>query len=177
MPTNITPVKHSPALPKRQRWFLMPVILFLAIGLAWFGWQNGIGFVWIVFGIVLLLLFVIMVWGGKIAFWLARRLGHRILHNGSSASRGLINTGLQQGEKIINLSSKEIGKNIHGAQQVLGQARDNLGKDFRAKPGKVTWVSLPSTSQNSDAVCPACRKEVRPGAKFCDHCGTPLKHP
>jgi hypothetical protein len=173
---GIPPTKYIFYLLKRLRLFLMLAIFFLAIGLAWFGWQNGRGFVWIVFGSVLLLLFVVMVWGSKITFWLARRLGHRILRNRSLASSQLVNAGLQQGEKIIQLSSKEIGKNIHGVQQVLGQARNGLGKDFRVKPGKVTWVSLPPAFQNTDAVCPACQHEVRHGAKFCDHCGTPIIH-
>jgi type VI protein secretion system component VasK len=176
MPLGITPLKDILTLLKRLRWFLTLVIFFVAAGLAWYGWQSGRGLVWIVFGSVLLLLLVVVVWGSKITFWLARRLEHQILRNQSLASRRLVNTGLQQGEKLVQLGSKELEKNINGAKQVLSQALNSLGQDFRAKPGKVTWVSAPPAPHNPDAVCPACGQGVRIGAKFCDHCGKPIMH-
>ena len=176
MPLDITPLKNILALLKRLRWFLTLVIFFIAAGLAWYGWQSGRGFVWIVFGSVLLLLVVVMVWGGKITFWLARRLTHQVLRNQSLASRRLVNIGLQQGKKLVQSGSKELEKSINGAKQVLGQALNSLGQGFRAKPGEVTWVSEPPAPHNPDAVCPACGQRVRSGAKFCDHCGKPIMH-
>jgi hypothetical protein len=176
MPLGITPLKDILILLKRLRWFLTLVIFFVAAGLAWYGWQSGRGPVWIVFGTLLLLLLGVVIWGGRIAFWLARRLTYQILHNQNLVSRRFVNTGLQQGEKLVQSGSKELEKNINAVKQVLGKAMKSLGQDFRAKPGKVTWVSAPPTPQNTDAVCPACRQRVRSGANFCDHCGKPIRH-
>jgi hypothetical protein len=176
MPLGITPLKDILLLLKRLRWFLTLVIFFVAAGLAWYGWQSGRGPVWIVFGSVLLLLLGVVVWGGRITFWLARRFTHQILHNQRLVSRRFVNTGLQQGKKLVQSGSKELEKNINGVKQVLGQAMKNLGQGFQAKPGKVTWVSAPPAPQNPDVVCPVCRQRVRSGAKFCDHCGKPMRH-
>ncbi len=174
MPSGIPPLKNVPTLLKRLRWLLTLVILFVAAGLAWYGWQSGRGLVWIAFGSVLLLLLVVMVWGGKITLWLVRSIEHQILRNQGLASRQLVHTGLQQGKKLVQSGSKKLEKDIHGAKQVLDQALNSIGQDFRPKPGKVTWVSAPPTPHTPDAVCPACGQGVRSGANFCDHCGKPI---
>jgi len=176
MPLSIPPLKDIPVLLKRLRWFLTLVIFFIAVALAWYGWQSGKRLVWIAFGGALLLLLVVVAWGGKITFWLARRLAHQILRNPSLASRRLVDTGLQQGEKLVQLGGEEFGKNIQGAKQALGQTLNRLGQNFRVRPGKVTWVTAPPTSQNPEVVCPTCGQGVRSGANFCDHCGSPLIH-
>lgn len=173
--SGITPLKDISTLLKRLRWFLTLVIVFATVGLAWYSWHSGRELVFIVFGSVLLLL-VVVVWGSKITFWLARRLGRQILRNRSPGSRGLVNAGLQQGEKLVQLGSKEIEKNINGVKQVLGQARNSLSQNLRVKPGKVTWVSAPPAPHNPEAVCPSCGQGVRSGARFCDHCGKPTMH-
>lgn len=171
---DIPPLKHALSLLKRLRWFLMLVILVIALAVAWYGWQRGGGLVWIVFGGMLLLLVVVGIWGGKMTSWLARRLEHRILRNQRFASRRLVNAGLQQGEKLARLGGKELEKNIDGARQALGQALNNFGQGSRVKPGKVTWVKVPPPHYPND-VCPACGKGVRSGANYCDHCGKPIK--
>jgi hypothetical protein len=176
MPTGITPLKGFFTLLRRLRWFLTLAILLVAAGLGWYGWHSGGGIVWIGFIIALLLLLVVAIWGGKITFWLARRLGHQILGNRNLASHRFVNSGLQQGGKLIHLGGKELEKNIAGVKQALGQARNSLGQDLRVKPGKVTWVSEPPDPNNPDAVCPACGRGVRSEAKFCDHCGKPITH-
>ncbi len=176
MPLGITTLKDLLTLLKRLRWFLALVIFFAAAGLAWYGWQSGRGLVWIVFGSVFLLFVVIVVLGGKISFWLARRLINQLLHNKSSTSQRLASPGLQQGEKLIQLGKNELGKNVTGIKQEIGQTLTSFSHEFRTKPGKVTWVSAPPTSPYSDLVCPACGRGLRSGAKFCDHCGKPIRH-
>jgi hypothetical protein len=40
-----------------------------------------------------------------------------------------------------------------------------------AGSAQVTGTGMPTPAA---AICPACGETVRPGAKFCEHCGTPL---
>ncbi len=176
MPLGITTLKDLLSLLKRLRWFLALVIFFAAVGLAWYGWQSGRGLVWIVFGSVFLLLVVVVILGGKISFWLARRLTNQILRKQSLDSRRLVSTGLRQGEKLVHLGRNELGKKVTGVKQGLDQALTSVSQEFQTKPGKVTWVSVPPASLYSDSVCPACGRGLRSGAKFCDHCGKPIRH-
>jgi hypothetical protein len=174
MPPGITPLKNIFTLLKRLRWFLTLAILFIAVGLCWYGWHSGGGIVWIAFISALLLLLLAAVWSGKITFWLARRLGNQILRSRDLASRRLANANLQQGKKLAYLGGKELGKNIAGVKQALGQARNSLGQDLRVKPGNVTWISAPPDPHSPDVVCPTCGRGLRSGAKFCDRCGKPI---
>ncbi len=160
-------------LLKILRWFLALLILFAALGLAWLAWVTGRGFVWIVFGCVLLVLFLVVVWGGKITSWLARRLERRILHSHGQAPIRVVAAGLQQGKNLVQLSHARLDKNIQSVDRVLAGARQNLENGLPGNRGTLTWVSMPSP-HNEAGFCPACGRELRSAARFCDRCGKPI---
>lgn len=170
MSQSITPRKRVPWL----LWFLTVAIFLVGIGMVWYGWHSEKGLAWIFIGGLVVLVLIVVATSTRIALWLAHRVERQILRKPSLVSRQLVHTGLQQGEKLAQLGSRTLGKNVVGVKQTLSQTVNNFVPDRRRRTGTVTWISLPPGRRN--AFCPGCGHGLRDGAKFCDHCGKPIIH-
>jgi hypothetical protein len=176
MPLEIPHLQTVTTLFNRLRWVVTLLIFGIALGLGWYGWQNGSGQVLVFFGILMLLALVLLIWGGHWTVRLAQHFAGKMIHQESRVVKGWVGSGLKKGEQLAQAGSKELGKTFNSAVQELDHSLDRLSHEIQPNPGSVTRVSAPTPILPTlYRVCPVCGKEQRSSAKFCDHCGTLLE--
>ena len=166
---------------KGLRWVLSALLFILLGFLGWYGWTHRDINVWITFGIVFLLFFILVGWGGKLVALLLRRLGRKLSGPPGKITYQVVDFAQQQTEKLTGLPVKDLGKKVSGilpgAKSTINQGR----KGKKPSADSITWTKSPPPppispppAPNQVRYCYACGSSVSPGAKFCGRCGAQL---
>lgn len=154
---------------------IVPVVLLLiALVLGYWAWRMGFPatmpiFVLIPLALCLILIVAIFLGRSKIRRWALASASRGQTGMQKRIAESLLQEGREKGQQVLQKGEEVLEKGVGAAKEALSSLAGEVQADWQRQVSGSTPV-VPQAPR-----CPACGYFVRPGAKFCDRCGTLLQ--
>jgi hypothetical protein len=149
------------------------VLVLVAIALGYWAWQMGFPVtmpipILIPLALCLVLIVAILLGRRRIQRWALARASRGQAAMQKRIARRMVQEGREKGEEMLERGEEMLDRGIDTAGDALSSLTGEVKADWKR------YMSKPGPAQPQSPRCPDCGHLLRPGAKFCDHCGAPV---
>jgi len=141
------------------------LLALVALALGYRAWRSGFPaaiFTLIRLAPLLVLIIIVFLARGKIGQWMRTRASQGKTMAQRRIAKGVVQEGIDRGEAVLERGAET-------AKEALATLAEEVKADWERS------VAKPRPARLQAPRCPFCGHLLRSGAKFCDHCGRPLR--
>jgi hypothetical protein len=151
---------------------MMGILALVALVLGYWAWQMGFPAnipipILIPLALCLILIVAILLGRRRIQRWALARASRGQAAVQKRIAKRMVQEGREKGEEILEKGEEVLGKGVDTARGALSTLASEVKADWKRH------VAQPRPARPQPTRCPDCGHPLRPGAKFCDHCGKP----